>query len=163
MDMRVGSAIVVHAFSADTTRLLMLACLPWPGEQGLDGHSDADVIAHAVADALLIASGIGELGTIFGVDKPEYAGASGELLLQETQRLLDDEGWDICNVSVQLIGQKPRFSPRKKESEEKMTEVVGAPVSVSATTTDHLGALGRIEGLGALATALVQKKATVFC
>lgn len=157
-DMRVGTAIDTHAFSADPHRTLYLACLEWPGEQALEGHSDADVVAHAAADALLIASGIGELGTVFGVDRPKWAGASGTALLTESVRLVANAGWTIMNVTVQLLGQKPRFAPRKLEAEKAMTAVVGAPVSVSATTTDHLGFVGRKEGLAAIATALVVKK-----
>lgn len=104
-DMRVGTAVDIHAFSSDPERKLFLACLEWPGEQGLEGHSDADVVAHAGADALLIASGIGELGTVFGVDQPQWAGASGKSLLAEAVRLVGEAGWTIMNVSVQLLGQ----------------------------------------------------------
>ncbi|WP_216387088.1 2-C-methyl-D-erythritol 2,4-cyclodiphosphate synthase [Arcanobacterium phocae] len=156
-EMRVGTAVDIHAFSAQPERPLFLACMYWPGEQGLDGHSDADVVAHAVADALLIASGIGELGTVFGVDRPEWAGASGSSLLAESVRLVREAGWQIMNVSVQLLGQKPRFAPRKKEAEQAMSAVVGSPVSVSASTSDHLGFVGRKEGLAAIATALVTR------
>lgn len=152
--MRVASAIDVHAFSAEP-RPLMLACLEFSATGGLAGHSDADVAAHAAADALLIASGIGELGTVFGTDRPEWKGASGSALLGEAVRLVREDGWTIENVSIQIIGQKPRFAPRKDEAQEAMTKIVGAPVLLSATTTDHLGALGRVEGIAALATALL--------
>ena len=155
MDIRTGSAVDVHAFSDDESKPLQLACLTWEGERALEGHSDADVAAHAVADALLIASGIGELGTVFGTDKPEWAGASGEALLIEAVRLVRAEGWDISNATVQIIAQRPRFAPRKAEAEAAMSAVVGAPVSVAATTTDHLGFLGRKEGIAALASALL--------
>lgn len=152
--MRVASAIDVHAFSAEP-RPLMLACLEFSPTSGLAGHSDADVAAHAAADALLIASGIGELGTVFGTDRPEWKGASGAALLGEAVRFVREGGWTIENVSIQIIGQKPRFAPRKDEAQEAMTKIVGAPVLLSATTTDHLGALGRVEGIAALATALL--------
>lgn len=152
--MRVASAIDVHAFSAEP-RPLMLACLEFSATGGLAGHSDADVAAHAAADALLIASGIGELGTVFGTDRPEWKGASGAALLGEAVRFVREGGWTIENVSIQIIGQKPRFAPRKDEAQEAMTKIVGAPVLLSATTTDHLGALGRVEGIAALATALL--------
>ena len=155
MDIRVGTGIDVHAF--DMGRPLFLACLEWPGEVGLSGHSDADVAAHAACDALLIASGVGELGTVFGTDRPEWAGASGAALLGESVRLVRESGWRVCNVSVQIVGQKPRFAPRKGEAEAAMSAIVGAPVSVSATTTDHLGFTGRKEGIAAIATALVQR------
>lgn len=137
---------------------MWLACLEWPGVVGLEGHSDADVAAHAVADAILIASGVGELGSVFGVDRPEFAGASGARLLGEAARLVREAGWEIVNASVQIIGPKPRFSPRKAEAEAAMSEVLGAPCSVSATTTDHLGFPGRGEGLAALASALVYQQ-----
>ena len=152
--MRVASAIDVHAFSAEP-RPLMLACLEFSPTGGLDGHSDADVAAHAAADALLIASGIGELGTVFGTDRPDWKGALGAALLGEAVRLVREGGWTIENVSIQIIGQKPRFAPRKDEAQQAMTKIVGAPVLLSATTTDHLGALGRVEGIAALATALL--------
>lgn len=155
MDIRTGSAVDVHAFSNDESRPLQLACLTWEGERALEGHSDADVAAHAVADALLIASGIGELGTVFGTGKPEWQGASGEKLLREAVRLVGAEGWKISNATVQIIAQKPRFAPRKAEAEAVMSAIVGAPVSVAATTTDHLGFLGREEGIAALASVLL--------
>lgn len=152
--MRVATALDVHAF-ADEPRPLMLACLEFAPTGGLAGHSDADVAAHAAADALLIASGIGELGTVFGTDRPEWAGASGSALLSEAVRLVREDGWQIANISIQIIGQKPRFAPRRLEAQEAMSAIVGAPVLIAATTTDGLGALGRIEGIGALATALL--------
>lgn len=157
MEIRVGTGVDVHAFTNDETRVLALAGLTWPGEQGLDGHSDADVVAHAACDAILIASGVGDLGTIFGTDRPEWAGASGAALLKESVRLVCEAGWEIANISIQLMGQKPRFAPRKAEAEERLSQIVGAPVSVSATTTDHLGFVGRKEGLAAIATALVTR------
>ncbi|MCF2707012.1 2-C-methyl-D-erythritol 2,4-cyclodiphosphate synthase [Arcanobacterium haemolyticum] len=157
MDIRVGTGVDVHAFSDDEQRELSLACLQWPGERGLDGHSDADVAAHAACDAVLIASGVGDLGTVFGTDRPEWSGASGATLLGEAVRLVREAGWSVSNISIQIVGQRPRFLPRKGEAEEAMTRVVGAPVSVSATTTDRLGFTGRSEGLAAIATALVVK------
>lgn len=155
MDIRVGTGVDVHAYSEEPERTLHLACLAWPGERALEGHSDADVAAHAACDAVLIASGVGELGTVFGTDKPEWKGASGAALLGEGVRLVREAGWAISNISVQIIGQRPRFAPRKAEAEAAMSAVVGAPVSVSATTTDHLGFTGRGEGLAAIATALL--------
>ncbi|MBR5950186.1 MAG: 2-C-methyl-D-erythritol 2,4-cyclodiphosphate synthase [Actinomycetaceae bacterium] len=157
MDIRTGSAVDVHAFSDDEAKALRLACLEWEGERPLEGHSDADVAAHAVADALLIASGIGELGTVFGIDKPEWKGASGEALLSEAVRLVRADGWSISNATVQIIAQRPRFAPRKAEAEAAMSAVVSAPVSVAATTTDRLGFLGREEGIAALASVLLTR------
>lgn len=157
MDIRVGTGIDVHAFSEDPSRPLFLACLRWSGARGLEGHSDADVAAHAACDAILIASGVGDLGTVFGTEGPEWAGASGSALLAEAVRLARADGWATANVSIQIVGQRPRFLPRKAEAEKAMGDVVGAPVGVSATTTDRLGFTGRGEGLAAIATALVHR------
>lgn len=157
MDIRVGTGVDVHAYSADPRRTLHLACLEWPGERALEGHSDADVAAHAACDAVLIASGVGDLGTIFGTDRPEWSGASGAALLGEAVRLVRAAGWEIANISIQIISQRPRFLPRKEEAEWTMSDVAGAPVSVSATTTDRLGFTGREEGMAAIATALVTR------
>lgn len=155
---RVGSAIDVHAFVPDdrpTSRPLMVACLEWPGERPLEGHSDADVAAHAVCDALLGAADLGDLGTNFGTDRPEWAGASGEAFLREVTRMLTEAGWRIGNVHVQIVGNRPRMKNRLPEACAHMSAIVGASVSVSATTTDGLGFTGRGEGLMAQATALI--------
>ncbi|MBF4571291.1 2-C-methyl-D-erythritol 4-phosphate cytidylyltransferase [Herbiconiux sp. VKM Ac-1786] len=152
---RTGVGVDAHAFSADEGEELWLAGLFWPGERGLSGHSDGDVVAHAICDALLGASGLGDLGSRFGTADPELAGAHGEVFLRRTRRILADEGFTVGNVSVQLIGNRPRFSPRKAEADALLSAVLGAPVSVSATTTDGLGSVGRGEGLTAIATALV--------
>ena len=150
---RVGIGTDVHAFGGDGT--LWLAGLEWPGEPGLHGHSDGDAVAHAIVDAVLAAAGLGDIGTHFGTDQPEYAGAHAAAFLARTRALAGEAGWRIGNVSVQVQANRPRFAARRAEAERVLSEALGAPVAVSATTTDGLGFTGAGEGVAAFAVAVV--------
>jgi 2-C-methyl-D-erythritol 2,4-cyclodiphosphate synthase len=155
----IGLGLDVHAFAPpESDRELWLGCVRWPGEPGLLGHSDADVAAHAICDALLGAAGLGDLGSNFGTSAPRWAGAPGAALLAETLRLVRAAGFEIGNVAVQIVGNRPRLGARREEATAALSAALaGATVRLSATTTDGLGLTGRGEGLAAIATALIHE------
>lgn len=154
---RTGVGIDVHAY--DEGSPMWLGGLYWPDEPGLAGHSDGDALIHAICDALLSAAGLGDLGTRFGSSATEYADARSEVFLRETLALVDGAGYAVGNVAVQVVANRPRLTGRRVEIETRLTQLLGAPVSVSATTADGLGLSGRGEGLMAIATALITASA----
>ena len=151
---RIGTGIDVHAF--DESRPLWLGGLYWPDEPGLAGHSDGDAVCHAICDALLSAAGLGDIGTRFGTADSRFVEAHGDVFIRETLELVNGAGFTVGNVAVQVISNTPKIAPRRVELEAQLSALVGAPVSVSATTTDGLGFTGRGEGITAIATALLQ-------
>ena len=156
-EQRTGIGTDTHRFTDDATKELFLGTIAWPGERGLDGHSDGDALSHAIVDALLSAAGLGDIGSNFGVDRPEFAGASGKVFLEGTLDRLAAQGWSIVNVSAQIIGNRPKVAPMREQVQTALTMILRTPVTISATTTDGLGFLGNTEGVAVVASALIQR------
>ena len=158
--MRTGIGFDTHRFSEDPTRALILGGVEFPGEVGLSGHSDADLVCHAITDALLGAAGLGDIGQLFPDTDERYADADSLDLLAEVVLLLAKEGWTIANVDCVVVAEKPKIAPKRLEMQESLAAVVGAPVSIKASRAEGLGAIGRAEGMACWATALLQAVAS---
>lgn len=153
-NLRIGSAFDAHQIEAG--KPCWIAGILHEGQDGCEGHSDGDVVSHAIVDAVLSATGLGDLGSFVGVGRPEYDGVRGVQLLQELRALLEQHGHKVVNVSAQLVAQTPKMGPVRAEAERVLSEALGAPVSVAATTTDHMGFTGSGQGRAAIASALVE-------
>ncbi len=162
MTFRIGNGFDIHRFSDDPSRVLVLGGITFPGEVGLHGHSDADAVAHAVAEALLGAVGLGDLGSHFPDTDERWRGADSMQLLAEVVRLVSDEGWSPVNVDCSVIAERPKLAPRRDEMQAALTEVVGAPVTVKGRRAEGIGGLGRSEGIACMASALVESRSTVI-
>ncbi len=154
---RVGHGFDIHGFSDDAGRVLRLGGAAFPGHAGLSGHSDADVVAHAVTDALLGAAGRGDVGELFPDTDPAYAGADSMELLRAAAALVTGDGWTVENVDVTVVAEAPHVAPRRAEMQERLRDAVGAPVSVKGKRAEGLGALGRREGIACFAVALLRR------
>ena len=153
-NLRTGVGVDAHRFADDGT--CKLAALEWPEAKRLDGHSDGDAAVHALCDAVLAAAGLGDVGEVFGIDKPEWKGASGIQMIAHLRALIDEKSITVNNVSIQIVGNSPKISKRRDEAQQVLSDALGAPVTIGATTTDTMGFTGRGEGVFVIANALVQ-------
>lgn len=158
MTFRIGNGFDVHRFSDDPTRPLVLGGVVFDGEPGLHGHSDADVVAHAVAEALLGAAGLDDLGSHFPDTDERWWGANSLELLAEVVRLVVEAGWSPVNIDCSVVAERPKLAPRRVEVQERLSDVVGAPVTVKGRRAEGIGGLGRSEGIACLASALVETR-----
>ena len=160
-EIRVGQGFDVHRFTDDPDRVLVLGGIEFPGERGLAGHSDADAIAHACADALLGAAGLGDIGMHFPDTDPRWSGADSLRLLAHVVELVAADGWSIGNIDTAVVCERPKLAPRRNEIQAALSEVVGAPVTVKGNRAEQLGAIGRGEGVVCFATAvLIRERAS---
>ena len=157
-DLRVGQGFDIHRFSDDPARVLVLAGCVFDGERGLEGHSDADAIAHACSDALLGAAGLGDIGMHFPDTDPAWSGADSLTLLQHVVGLVTADGWDVTNIDCAVVCERPKLAPRRDEMQQTLTSIVGAPVSIKGNRAERLGAIGRNEGIACFATALLVRR-----
>lgn len=157
--LRIGHGFDIHAFSTDPERLLILGGIVFPGETGLHGHSDADVIAHACTDAILSPCGLGDIGQLFPDTDAANAGADSIVLLTEAMRLAHEVGASVVNIDVTVVAERPKLAPQKAAIQQRLSEVVGAPVTVKGKRAEGLGALGRTEGIACWAVALIDLSA----
>ncbi len=156
-ELRVGQGFDVHRFADDAGRPLVLAGCVFAGEVGLEGHSDADAVAHACADALLGAAGLGDIGTHFPDTDETWRGADSMVLLRHVVTLLAEDGWRVVNIDCAVVCERPKIAPYRDEMQRNLSAATGAPVGVKGKRAERLGALGRSEGLACLATALIQR------
>jgi 2-C-methyl-D-erythritol 2,4-cyclodiphosphate synthase len=154
MGLRVGNGVDAHRLAAG--RPLMLGTIAIDHPEGLAGHSDGDVVAHAICDALLAAAGLPDIGALFPPGDAEWEGASGARLLSIVVARVRESGCTVSNAHAVAICERPRLAPHRGAMQEALTRIVGAPVTVHATTTDGMGPLGRGEGIACQAVALVE-------
>lgn len=155
---RVGQGFDIHAFSDDPDRRLMLGGVEFPGERGLVGHSDADVITHAVIDAILGAAGLGDIGELFPDTDAAYEGADSLVLLSQALRQVDAAGWSVGNVDCVVVAERPKLAPKRQEIQQLLSVAIDAPVSVKGKRAEGLGSIGRVEGIACWTVALVERK-----